>query len=392
MSFRLLKPGGAAIAVDFGTTALKLLQLGEGEELSLSAAAAIPTPPELRDKPAERLAFQADAIPRLLKEAPFRGRRVVCSIPAAQTLVHHVQVQRSDSVPLPKALADEIRQATGREPSTLILRHLEVGEVIRSGSKRSEMLCFAMPREVVLAFVRALREARIEPVGVHCEHLAGVRSLDRIQRRASDAEVTNLIVDLGGGTTKVMVSHGRDTVFAKTLHIGVHCLASAPGSVTAGRIVESRSSGVASSVTVAAAAAAGAARSEQAGESLLALEAERRNGLPPPGLSGVDVGRAAPSRPPVVEALIDEISICVRYYQAVFPDRPLTRLVFVGGGAADTNLCREVARGMRLPAQVADPLPALARASNVRAVGVDLSQPSPGWAVALGLCFSPKDL
>ncbi len=389
MSFRWLKPGGAAIAVDFGTTSLKLLQLGEGEELSMSAAAALPTPPELRDKPAERLAFQADAIPRLLKDAPFRGRRVVCSIPAAQTMVHHLQVQRSDSVPLDKTLGDEIRQATGRDPSTLILRHLEVGEVIRAGSKRSEMICIAMPREVVLACVRALRDARLEAVGIHCEHLAAVRSLDRIQRRASDAENTNLIVDVGGGTTKVIVAHGRDTVFAKTLLIGV--LSSAAGAAAPARVAESRvpAANPRLPVGAAASAASGAAETQA---SAVATETDRRNGAPPPGLNGLECDRAARVAHPALEALNDEISICIRYHQAVFPDRPITRLVFVGGGAADTGLCRELARRLRLPAQVADPLPALARASGTRASGVDFSQPTPGWAVPLGLCFSPRDL
>jgi hypothetical protein len=47
---------------------------------------------------------------------------------------------------------------------------------------------------------------------------------------------------------------------------------------------------------------------------------------------------------------------------------------------------------LKLPAQMADPLARIVRTGAEPALGVDLKQPQPGWAVVLGLCLSPTDL
>ena len=100
------------------------------------------------------------------------------------------------------------------------MRWHEVGEVSRGGHKRTEVLCIAMPRELVVGHMKLMRAAKLDPVGIHSEHMSAMRSFDSITRRSADAELTSLYVDLGYGTTNVMIAHGRELVFAKTLHIG----------------------------------------------------------------------------------------------------------------------------------------------------------------------------
>jgi hypothetical protein len=57
-----------------------------------------------------------------------------------------------------------------------------------------------------------------------------------------------------------------------------------------------------------------------------------------------------------------------------------------------TEVCRQVARGLRVPAQVADALASMPRASGFQAIGVEMSRPSPEWSVAVGLAGLPTDL
>jgi Tfp pilus assembly PilM family ATPase len=113
-----------------------------------------------------------------------------------------------------------------------------------------------------------------------------------------------------------------------------------------------------------------------------------------------DLARAAPTpaapagaslREPL-EILTDETNMCVRYHDTMFPSSRVSNVVFIGGESRHRGLCQHIARGLRLPAKVADPLARVVRPGTEKAVGVDLSQPQPGWAVAVGLCHCPTDL
>ena len=122
---------------------------------------------------------------------------------------------------------------------------------------------------------------------------------------------------------------------------------------------------------------------------------ERRQGLPPRGhtdLSGQAFSPPAADLSEPLEILTDEISMSLRYHESIFPDRKIDRAIFIGGEARHLGLCQHIARTLKLPAQVADPMAGVARTGDEPTLGVDFSEPQPGWATALGLCMSPTDL
>jgi Tfp pilus assembly PilM family ATPase len=87
---------------------------------------------------------------------------------------------------------------------------------------------------------------------------------------------------------------------------------------------------------------------------------------------------------------MEELNRCRRYYESTFPNKPVDRLVFVGGEAKQRGLCHAIAREMALPAQVGDPLARMGRTTSVGIEsGLDRRQPQPGWAVAIGLTLGP---
>jgi len=92
-----------------------------------------------------------------------------------------------------------------------------------------------------------------------------------------------------------------------------------------------------------------------------------------------------------LDALVGEITKCLRYYESVFPTRSIERAIFLGGEALDRRLCQRVARRLNLPAQIGDPL---ARVSRPRASGgpgpLDGRQMQPAWAVAVGLSLGAE--
>ena len=76
--------------------------------------------------------------------------------------------------------------------------------------------------------------------------------------------------------------------------------------------------------------------------------------------------------------LIHELEGCRRYYEATFPNKPVDRLVFVGGEAKHRNLCQHIAREMGLAAQVGDPMVRLSKVAEIPPdAGIDPTQPQP---------------
>jgi len=206
------------IALDFGASAIKALQTAPGETIKLIDASVLPTPDELLDNPVARLAYQFEHLPDLLKGRAFIGKRAVCSVSAAQTLVQHVQTP-ADGTDNGSAAIEALANSLGCEPHQLVARTLDVTTVIRGNQKRQESVCFAIPRAVVEKYMSALGAVKLKPVGMHAEHLAMLHAFDHINCRDSDADATHLYLDLGATTTKIIIAHGRKAVFAKTLEL-----------------------------------------------------------------------------------------------------------------------------------------------------------------------------
>jgi Tfp pilus assembly PilM family ATPase len=129
------------------------------------------------------------------------------------------------------------------------------------------------------------------------------------------------------------------------------------------------------------------------------LADDRRHGAVPKGLTPDLTSRPRMEfEPPKadltepLEILTDEIAMCLRYHEGVFPGRRVDRAIFFGGEARHLGLCQHIARTLRLPAQVADPMAGVARSGQESTPGVDFRNTQPGWAMTMGLCLCQTDL
>lgn len=388
------KPVASPIAVDLGAASLKVLQVMLGtftEPARLISAASVPTPPELLGKDAERLAFQVEALSGLLRGGGFKGRRAVCAVSARRTFVQHIQLPMNAAGAVADRVREHVISQAGCDPQLLIVRHVEAGEVKRQGQQKLEIICFVMPRDAVVGHMEALRASKLECVGVHSEHQALVRTFDPITKREDDDKLTSVYIDIGATTTKMDIAHGRRLVLAKTIQVGSAHLRGkqVQGAAITGTLAQFAASAKHEHDVVEEAAQ----QPTEAAENNVPID--RRTGAMPDGHYEVAPGEApaAPAKPgAAVEQMTDEIGMGLRYHAALFPGRPVGRAVFVGGGACDMDLCRFIAKRLRLAAQIADPISTLESAGVTDLNGLDLTVPQPGWAVPLGLALSPTDL
>jgi Tfp pilus assembly PilM family ATPase len=386
------------IAVDWGVGTLKVLHIAPGDPPELIAAACLTTPDDLLHDHAKRLAWQIDALPTLLKPIELRSKRAVCTIPAASSLVKHMQFSPERGVSITDLVQSAIPAQLNCDPAALVYRHTEVGQV----GRKTEVICMAAARDTVQRLMDAMKAAKLEPVGMHSEFHATLRAFDSITRRAEDENLTSVYLDIGAGATKVTIAAGRKLAFARSIDLGGRHLDAMVAKQLKLGMAEARATrlriaqwGRKAMKPARQPSLVGAGTSTDS----VAVMDDRRQGAPPPGFTP-DLTTQPPLDAPdsrvdlsePLEILTDEISMCLRYYESLFPDRKVGRTIFIGGEARHLSLCQHIARTLKLPAQVGDPIASLQKTGSEPTIGVDFSQPQPGWVVPLGLCLSPTDL
>jgi type IV pilus assembly protein PilM len=218
MGFSLSKSRYSPIGIDFGAESLKLLQIVPTDPPQMVAAAAVRIPQAVRKDPAARYAFLTEQLRTLVRQQGFKGKRVICSIPAYQTLVQNLEVARSDQDDLDEQIAQQMRQRLNVDPTRMVVRHYGVGQIVRDGSARQEVVCLAASREAVIRYLEVCHRAKLDVVGMHAEPPALLASFAHLYRRQGDDQRTTCFLDIGAATTKVIIAHGSKMAFAKTIH------------------------------------------------------------------------------------------------------------------------------------------------------------------------------
>ena len=144
------------LGIDFGVGSLKILQIGQGEPPSLVAAACVETPDDIVADHAKRLEFQTQALQRLVKSGGFKNRRAICSIPATQMFCKHLQLNKSGE-DLATQAAAVIPAQLGCHPDALTYRQIVAGDVTVGGVAKQEVICFAVPRELIRRLMDVLK-------------------------------------------------------------------------------------------------------------------------------------------------------------------------------------------------------------------------------------------
>ena len=420
MKFGFLNTASAPILADFGGSGLKLLQVSHGNTPSITAAAFIPTPDALRASSAEeRFAHFALELPKALKQGKFAGTRVVVAPFSSHMLVQHYQVAPADGEALRASVVAQVAMQLQCDPFGLVVRTVDVCETAREGQPRVEVIAMAMSREDVMNYINLFKAVKLSVVGIHSEIAAMMHAFDHIHRRIEDSAVTTMYVDIGWSGTKVAIAHGADLAFAKWIALGGRhfdqCLAQAWGvspmiastrrladgfmpqrHAVAMRSCPTQSDDFGGMAMLRAAMHAQEREQSSNGHPGMAVATDRRDGSSAPAL-GAEITPsnntvAAAALREEIDSLSDDLSMCIRYHTSLFPNRPLDRVVFLGGEARGVGLCQQLAAALRLPAKAGDPLARILTNAPAPAGLPDSGLSHTGWAVVCGLASAPNDL
>jgi type IV pilus assembly protein PilM len=428
MGFSMFSSNHTPIAIDFGSSSIKLLQITTGERPGIAALAEIPIPQSIQGDQEKLYAFVAEHLPKTLAKSKFRGKRCVISVPNAQTFTQHMQIPRAEGMKTSDLIKAQLQTQMGCHPDSVVVRSAEVGDVHRDGQARTETICFAIANDTVMRFVDILKKCKLSTVGVHTETLAMIRAFDHLNRRASDSEITTMYVDMGWGGIQVAIAHGKKLAFARHIQLGgrqfdqhiaqtLHCdMAAArahrlaldgpkceakpeiPAPVEGAALLKAAAEASATDKPIAPIDDADQDPEANPERAAAATLVERRIGLAPaeyrhtlePGVGATAAHEADLTE--LLDTVCDELSMCRRYHQGLFPSRSIDRAIFLGGEARQRWLCQYVVKALKVPSQLGDPLARMSRDNVGSAIGVSLDEPQPGWAVVCGLCTAPTDL
>ena len=373
MAFGLSKSRFSPIAIDYGADSLKLLQIISTDPPQLVAASAVPIPSEVRFNIALRNDFLGPALQEGLRKAPFKGRRAILSIPAFQTLIQHLVIAQGNQEALKGQVELQLRERLNVDPSRMVIRHFSIGQIMRDGSAQEQVICLAARRDTVMTYIDLANRSRLDVIGMHSEPVAMLRAFDHLFTNSGNSR-TMCFVDIGAAVTKVVIAHGVQMVFAKTIQAG--------GDHMTRELATNHQMDFAEAQQVRVANVA--SRTHKPKEFV---------GLAKMHPYGAVASDHKDRRNETIECIIDELQLCLRYHRSLFPEQQIEKLVFLGGEARDVQTCQAIARSVRVAAQVGDPFARVSRLGHHKsAVGVNLNEPQPGWAVPLGLCFSEANL
>jgi Tfp pilus assembly PilM family ATPase len=281
----------------------------------------------------------------------------------------------------------------------------------------------AAARDLVNSLLASAAKAKLDVIGMNVEPMALVDCFNHIYRRKSDQAAVNCFVDIGFKSTRAVIAEGEKILFARNIPIGGEHLNRAVSTalgigteeakllriklcqvqpamdehrakqeIRAGETPEATEESFAL-LNASLAASEKQKKSEAAEEGGVATVAmpvvkKVKGKLPSDPAEQIVMVEEALHEP--LEKLVAELGLCRRYHEATFQNKPVEKLVFVGGEAKQRRLCQHIAREMTLAAQVGDPLVRMGRISEVGIEsGIDRRQPQPGWATAIGLSLGP---
>jgi type IV pilus assembly protein PilM len=374
------------IAVDIGTETIKLLQVEPHEgQYRLAAMACESIPEEARGKWAEREAFVSEALRKMLANG-FRGKQVVTCLPANAMAIQHLRMVKMNAEEFAKALPYEAAGKLPFDANRAVLRHTMSAEVYQNGETRQEVIVMAAPRDAVDRHLNLLSRQKLEVVGIHVEPNAVIECFGHLYRRKGDENISTMFLDMGAGATHVVIAHGTTLVFAKHVAVG--------GDLLNRLVADALKVGVAQAKDMRIRTSRQQAQAVRLPEGVVGIGADqnthplgRQNAAG--GGAGIDaetVAKVQEATAGALETLMGELQLCMRYYESIYPGRVVDRAIFVGGESRHVPTCQKIAQRLGVPATLGDPLARLIK-DNVDAGNVDVRQPQPGWAIAVGLAI-----
>lgn len=345
---RLLdKYRSSPIGIDVGSRSVKLMQFDrEGARVREAVRWDLPTGRPLDAEERDEQIIQA--IQRARAGRNFRGKEAVFCLRAGDLFVQNLRVPKAEGAELARLVQAEANERLPFPGNEAELRFLEAGDVRHGDAVRREVIVMACHRPVVSRALEMATRLGLTPTAIDNEPSALLRCYSRQFRRADDHSRRIMLVNVGASNTVVLIAEGQSPMFVKYLDIG-------------GRHFDEA-----------------VARHLQMSLSE-ATALRRHNGDRRADQRDEEITRGvAESIRPVLERLLNELGMCVRYHSVTFRGQAVCQIL-LGGGEACEMLRDWIGQRLNLPCELGEPFRDLE--------GPRLGERSCQWDIAAGLAL-----
>ncbi|KQX07956.1 MULTISPECIES: type IV pilus assembly protein PilM [unclassified Leifsonia] len=340
------------VGVDFGSRVIRAVELSDVTKsrptIERYGEIEVPEGAILRGEVVEPNTVAA-ALRKMWASAGFKSKSIAMGIGNHKVLARDLAVPRMSRSRIRESLPFQVQDIIPMPVAEALLDFYPVEEIVNENGPAIQGLFVAAPKEAVLGNVRAARLAGLTTVDVDLLPFA----VSRVALRGAGANGTSVLVDVGAGTTSVIIAGGRVPQFLRIIPTGSDDLTQAL-----------------------------ALRLET--DIATAESLKRRIGLSSVPVPAEDQ-RALEIIYEITGDLLTSIRNTITYFSNTRPNRLPTQIILTGGGSALPGFGRSLGEFTRLPVAFADPFGGFAIAKRLDAPSMRTYGASA--AAALGLAM-----
>lgn len=333
------------IGLDIGARWVKLVQYtADRTKLIDVSRAEIPAPAS-----GEVTALEiGKAVERAKQGRSFVGSEVAVCLNDRHLFLQNLRVQRANTAEMDKLVVQEAASRLPYRVEETELRYLEAADVRQAEALLREVIVLACHKPVLGNMIETIEQIGLRPISIDVEPLALVRSAVAQYRRDEDQGQRMLLAHIGYRRTLAVICQGDAPLLIKNIELGGKQLDEA----------------VANYLRMEIADAAALRRSH----------GDRRAEHQDP-----DVSRSIQEATrPIIDRLISELGLCIRYHSVTFRGGQLERCV-LSGGEASSLVQEALTKHLGLKCELSDPFRALPVGHNSSRRGQ--------WEIAAGLAL-----
>lgn len=210
------------IGVDLGSGHLRAVQLGQnGQGLFLQAGGIKTKPEEIKAGTPEWQRWALEALREVVREAPFKGSKVMTALPTDDLFIDQVRVSRSSSTAaMEQAAFTKVQNKLPFKYEEGLLRYILI-EPAQAKGPEVEVLVMGAGRLALEVHLAIYEQAGLEVAGILPWPLAMVASYEKFFcRRSLEKDRVAMLMSVGSHHCNVVICRGAALLFARVVPIG----------------------------------------------------------------------------------------------------------------------------------------------------------------------------
>ncbi|GEM_PF-3023158 len=281
-----------------------------------------------------------EALDEARREGNFEGRHVVSSISSDEVHIRSIRLPEMSQDELHAAISAKAQDLFGFDIALSQIQILGSVPVLNGDKSTRETILLALPNFALHRRRELLAKVALRDVATEAELVAMFRGFYRLLRRESDRMSINALVDVGPGSTMVLVAQGPDIIFVKKIDRGGEHLTKAAAEQLGLNITDAQELRQQLKIDL-------LERTRDMGQ-VQPVPQSRNNGSEF-FWSVYDAVRSE------ADALVLEIGLCLRYCSTTFGCQAISKITLAGQEAWDPSLLHLLAERLGVRCEVAQP-------------------------------------